>query len=82
VYYDDDLKSPVLVSRWKPSPEERQRIANGEDLYLGMVTFGLQGLPISLSVGSGLWDDGSGERASNLDPIKSSDINPTPPKES
>lgn len=74
VYWDEDLESPVLLSRWKPSPEERQRIADGEDLYLGVVTFG-QGLqPAQLSVGSQLWDDGTGERASNLDPIRPEEV--------
>lgn len=51
IHYDAELRSPVLVSRWKLSPEERERVAAGEDLYLGVVTFDAALQPVLLAVG-------------------------------
>src|SRR5579863_1692850 len=47
------LKSPegIVVTRWQFTPEERQRIAAGEDLYLSVLTMNKGFQPVKLEVG-------------------------------
>lgn len=54
-YYNTALQSPVFLSRWKPTEEERARIAAGEDLYLSVNTFGGAFPPVGLQVGPEGW---------------------------
>lgn len=44
-------KEGRVVSRWTLTPEERARIATGEDLYLEVLTFGLPLQPLLPTVG-------------------------------
>ena len=44
-----------LMTRWRLTPEEREAIANGADLYLGILTMGKPLQPISLEVGRPGW---------------------------
>lgn len=63
VYAHPDLGGArTLFSRWRLTPEERERVAAGEDIYLGLVTFDRPMQPIMIQVGSdGLEvSDGSG----------------------
>lgn len=46
-----------IVSRWTFTPEERARIAAGEDLYVTLMTFRQPMQPISLDVGRPEWAD-------------------------
>lgn len=43
--------SPVLLTRWRLSEEERAAIAAGEDLYVGCLTFGERLQPLLVTVG-------------------------------
>lgn len=61
LYWDEDMKTPVVLSRWKPSDEERERIAAGEDLYLAVLTFGEPLQPLCLQVGPEGWNRGDGD---------------------
>ncbi|MDI7267494.1 MAG: hypothetical protein QME96_05825 [Myxococcota bacterium] len=60
ITYDDG--SVGVMTRWRLTDEERQRIAAGEDLYLTLLTFGRPMQPIMLEVGHPKWapeeDDG------------------------
>lgn len=44
-----------VLTRWRLTPEERQRILAGEDLYLRVLTFGEKLQPVSLTVGPRDW---------------------------
>jgi hypothetical protein len=64
IYGDNgDLGPRTLLSRWRLTDEERAAIAAGEDLYIGLVTFGQPMQPISVQVGEGGWDVPSGGAA-------------------
>jgi hypothetical protein len=53
LFRDTDLNSPVLVSRWKLSQEERQALVDGTaDIWLALSTFGAPPQPVLLQVGS------------------------------
>ena len=43
--------SVIILTRWQPTPDERQRIANGEDLYVGQLNFGGGMTPMMVNVG-------------------------------
>lgn len=47
------LRSPegIVVVRFEPTPEERQRIAAGEDVYLSILTCNKPFQPVKLDVG-------------------------------
>lgn len=45
----------ILLTRWTMTPEERQRIANGEDLYISQMTFGKPLNPMQVQVGPEGW---------------------------
>lgn len=49
VRYEDAPGRIDIVTRWTFTPEERRRIANGEDIYLGVV--GVSMVPHWLKVG-------------------------------
>lgn len=56
VYGDNAEMGPrTLLSRWTLTPEERARIAAGEDLYIGLCTFGQPMQPINVQVGPDGW---------------------------
>lgn len=42
----------TLLTRWTFTPEERAAIAAGEDVYLGVLTFGKPLQPLSMQVGA------------------------------
>jgi len=44
-----------VLTRWRFSDEERERIANGEDLYLNTITHGKPFQPVRLTVGTEDW---------------------------
>ena len=52
----NDLRKAVL-SRWEPTPEQREAIAGGADIYLQMLTFGQPLQPIIMLVSDGSWED-------------------------
>lgn len=41
----------TVVVAFRPSDEERRRLAAGEDLYIGLLTFGAPMQPIQLMIG-------------------------------
>jgi hypothetical protein len=45
-----DTPSRPMISRWRLTEEERQRIANGDDLVLTQLTFGHAFQPIHLQI--------------------------------
>ena len=47
---------PVLLTRWRFSEEDRAKIAAGEDLYLGVLTFGQPLQPLQVQVGPAGWE--------------------------
>lgn len=47
--------STSVTSRWRLTDEEKQRIANGEDVYVTLLTFGGPMQPISISIGRPDW---------------------------
>jgi hypothetical protein len=40
-----------MLTRWRLTDEERERVVKGEDLYLELLTFGKPVQPIILSIG-------------------------------
>jgi len=61
-----------VFSRWTPTPEQRQRIAEGADIYLAIVTYGGPLQPVSLFIAE----------ESDLDPVESAKaLNLTPHQE-
>lgn len=46
----------VLLSRWRLNDEERERITNGEDLYIAFWTFGRPLQPVNVQVGPDGWE--------------------------
>ena len=53
VYEDSQYNSPMFLCRYTFSDEERLAIANGEDLYIGVLTFNRRFQPIEVLVGPG-----------------------------
>lgn len=53
LHYDQSLNGLVMVSRWRFTPEERERIAKGDDLFIGVMTFGESMQPLLLSLDAG-----------------------------
>jgi hypothetical protein len=51
---------PALLTRWTFTEEERRRIAEGEDLYLGVLTFGQPMQPVMIQVGPEGWTKETG----------------------
>lgn len=50
-YYPDKREGPSILLRWTFTDEERQAIANGDDLYMMQLTCGAQMTPVAVSVG-------------------------------
>lgn len=44
-------KGMTVLTRWQPTPEERVKIAEGEDVYLAILTFGNPLQPLLMTVG-------------------------------
>ena len=44
-------KQGRMISRWTLTPDERQRIASGDDLYIEQLTFGHPFQPVLPAVG-------------------------------
>lgn len=53
VTYEDGTQG--LMTRWRPTEDERALIAAGADLYLTLLTFGRPMQPIHLKVGRPEW---------------------------
>lgn len=57
--YDENwqpsARGGTIVSRWTFSADERQRIAAGEDLFIGILTFGKPLQPLVVEVGPPEW---------------------------
>lgn len=53
VKYEDGNEGVIL--RWELGDDDRARIAAGEDLYMGLLTFGKPMQPVSLEVGRPGW---------------------------
>ena len=51
-----DEGATVLLTRWRFTDEDRVRIAAGEDLYLGVKTFGHPLQPLIVGVGPEGWE--------------------------
>lgn len=49
--YEDGTR--VLMTRWTLTPEERQRVADGEDIYVGQLNFGAPMTPLIVQCGPG-----------------------------
>lgn len=54
--YETEAGARVLLTRWRFSDEDRARIAAGEDLYLGVMTFGQPLQPLMVGVGPEGWE--------------------------
>ena len=50
-YYDTERNSPVRFSRWTLTDKERLAVANGEDIFVGLMTFGQPLQPLQVQVG-------------------------------
>lgn len=46
-----NTKECRVLSRWSPTPEQRQALAEGADIFLELLTFGNPLQPILMSVG-------------------------------
>jgi hypothetical protein len=46
----------MLLTRWRFTPEERAKVAGGEDLYLALLTFGNPVQPMIVQVGPEGWE--------------------------
>jgi len=44
-----------VITRWAPTPEERQAIANGEDIYVTLVSYGGGINPLFVTIGQVDW---------------------------
>ncbi|MGV3707974.1 MAG: hypothetical protein ACO1Q7_03970 [Gemmatimonas sp.] len=53
IAHDNDTKT--IVTRWQPSAEERQRIADGEDIFVCQVNFGGGMTPMMVDAGVPKW---------------------------
>jgi hypothetical protein len=53
--YENQQGHTIILTRWRFTAEDRRRIAEGEDLYLGIMTFGAPLQPIDISVGPDRW---------------------------
>lgn len=53
--YENADGSRALLTRWRLTDDERAAIADGEDLYLMLLTFGRPMQPVALRVGPGDW---------------------------
>jgi hypothetical protein len=53
--YMDQQDRVILLSRWRLNDGDRARIAAGEDIYIGLLTFGRPMQPLSVQVGADGW---------------------------
>lgn len=53
--YETPEGHQILLTRWKLSVEEVNRIINGEDIYVSLMTFGTPMQPILVQVGPKGW---------------------------
>jgi hypothetical protein len=53
LYKDTKLDTPIMVARVTFTTAERLAIAEGEDLYIGQLTFGRPFTPLQVLVGPG-----------------------------
>lgn len=56
--YNDEKGVEHLLSRWRLNDEDRAKLAEGEDLYLCLMTFGQPLQPIMIQVGPKGWEVG------------------------
>lgn len=45
--------STVILTRWTLTPDERRKVAAGEDIYIGQLNFGSPMTPLVVSCGPG-----------------------------
>lgn len=53
--YQTPEGTTVLLTRWRFTDEDRAKISAGEDLYLGVMTFGKPLQPLMIGVGPEGW---------------------------
>lgn len=53
--FDINSGSPLAILRWRLTPEERQRLLDGEDLWTCHLTFGQKFQPLITSIGKPDW---------------------------
>lgn len=53
--YDINTGSPCVILRWRLTPEERQKLLDGEDLWSCHLTFGMDFQPLMMSFGKPDW---------------------------
>lgn len=53
--YDNNTNSPVVILRWRLTPEEKQKLIDGEDLWTCHLTFGNSFQPLITSIGKPDW---------------------------
>jgi hypothetical protein len=51
----------IILTRWRLDDDERAKIAAGEDIYLGLMTFNGPLQPIIIGVDKSFWDIPVGE---------------------
>jgi hypothetical protein len=73
IYFNIELGAYVRVSRWKLSEEDREKVANGEDIWLGIVG-NKQYPPTMIQVGA--FGFREGELYSNIMMVTEEDASP------
>lgn len=46
----------ITLTRWTLDEEERQRVLDGEDVYIALLTYGNPMQPIMVQIGEGMWN--------------------------
>lgn len=49
----DNARARYLLSRWQPTPEEREAIARGDDIFIAQLNFLTPMTPMIVQVGPG-----------------------------
>lgn len=53
--YDINTGSPLIILRWRLTPEEKQKLIDGEDLWTCHLTFGNPFQPLITAIGKPDW---------------------------
>lgn len=56
VYRHPEHDGIILLTRWRLTDEDKERILKGEDIYLSVMTFGQPLQPIAIQVGPDGWE--------------------------
>lgn len=54
--WHDPTGAVGVLTRWRPSPDERERLIRGEDIYIALTTYGRPMQPLSVQVGPEGWE--------------------------